>query len=83
MSVKNVLLKHRCPVCKYNSEELYEKSTHELSVFGGLSISYSFIELKSGSDRFVQIKHDNKNYVGCPKCGTVLMANVCETEEEL
>ena len=80
MSGKQVILKHNCPVCKYETKELYLKSFERLSLKTVYLLNYDFLKEKNDNDPFVRLSQDNMVFIVCPKCGVVLSGDICEKE---
>ena len=74
-----VILHHTCPVCHYETDEVYKKYLPETKP---IFFNQQFIKELNGKKQFDRIRHNRKSYLTCPQCGVVLSCDVCETQTD-
>ncbi len=78
---QQVILYHVCPVCQYQSEEIHHKHHLVNLSYADEIIKYYFKREVNGSAEFTRIDINNITFLVCPRCGVLLAAKICETEE--
>ena len=78
---KKVIFIHRCPVCKYQTKESYLMDITHLEIKNTDIVSFKFLKEKNDKKEFDRFECCGRVLLCCPKCGSVLSGEICESVE--